>query len=218
MKAKWQYKNKNEQLILFFNGWAMDDLMIQHLESKSFDVCMFHNYNDITFNISTIKNYKFCHIIAWSVGISVANAFYEIYKPLCEKKIAIAGSPFPSDNNFGIPENIFNTTQQNLTEKNLIKFQRRTCGNSSVYKKFQDRFNTQDIENKKEELKYIQFLSQKYREQLMPWDKAIICNEDLIFPPENLKKYWSSKTEVKFINSPHYPFLFWNSWDDIIKL
>ena len=47
MKYKWLVKKNNKSLIIFFNGWGMDESVVRHLESGSYDVLMFYDYNTL---------------------------------------------------------------------------------------------------------------------------------------------------------------------------
>ena len=48
MKYKWLNKEvNNSKLILFFNGWGMDDNVVKHLDVEDYDVLMFYDYNTL---------------------------------------------------------------------------------------------------------------------------------------------------------------------------
>ena len=74
MKYKWLNKNNNQKLIVFFNGWGMDENVVKHLDTEDYDVLMFYDYNtlDSDFDFSLINNYRQKNIIAWSMGVMVA--------------------------------------------------------------------------------------------------------------------------------------------------
>ena len=76
MKAYWQNKKNNDKLIVFFNGWAMDENAIRHLECGNFDVLIIYDYRDIS--SFDFESYKEKYLIAWSMGVMVCNLFYDI--------------------------------------------------------------------------------------------------------------------------------------------
>ena len=76
MKYKWLNKKENTELIIFFNGWGMDEAVIKHLNFENYDVLMFYDYNflETDFDFSSINNYK-KHLVAWSMGVMTATLF-----------------------------------------------------------------------------------------------------------------------------------------------
>ncbi|NJM14586.1 MAG: DUF452 family protein [Bacteroidales bacterium] len=46
---------------------------------------------------------------------------------------------------------------------------------------------------------------------------AMVGRDDLIFPFQNQKKYWQGQAMVKELDMPHYPFLHFNTWQEIIE-
>ena len=48
MKYKWLNLKNNQKLIIFFNGWGMDEGVVKHLDCEGYDILMFYNYNDFT--------------------------------------------------------------------------------------------------------------------------------------------------------------------------
>ena len=57
MKYKWLNKKNNEELILFFNGWGMDESVVSHINPENFDVIMIYDYNNLEFDWSVIEGY-----------------------------------------------------------------------------------------------------------------------------------------------------------------
>ena len=74
MKHKWLNKKNNQKLILFFNGWGMDECVVKHLEPEDYDVLMFYNYNTLEtdFDFESLNIYPEKNIIAWSMGVMVS--------------------------------------------------------------------------------------------------------------------------------------------------
>ena len=44
MEYKWLNRKNNSKLIVFFNGWGMDENIVAHLEFDEYDVLMFYDY------------------------------------------------------------------------------------------------------------------------------------------------------------------------------
>ena len=50
MKYKWLNRINNSKLIVFFNGWAMNDSAIQNLSYDDFDILMINDYRKFNFD------------------------------------------------------------------------------------------------------------------------------------------------------------------------
>ena len=46
MKYKF-YENNNNKLIIFFNGWGMDEIIISHLDREDYDLLILYDYRDV---------------------------------------------------------------------------------------------------------------------------------------------------------------------------
>ena len=60
MKYKWLNQKNNQKLIVFFNGWGMDEFVVNHLQAEEYDVLMFYDYNSLTidFDLKTLGRYS----------------------------------------------------------------------------------------------------------------------------------------------------------------
>ena len=94
MKYKWLNKSNNKKLIVFFNGWGMDEKVVSHLSFNDFDVLMFYNYTDTDKSDFDFSNYEYKILLAWSMGVYVSNIYYETFKGF-DKYIAINGTQYP---------------------------------------------------------------------------------------------------------------------------
>ena len=105
MKYKWLNINQNNKVIVFFNGWGMDESVVYHLDFSDYDVLMFYDYNnlDTNFDFNSLDKYKNKSLIAWSMGVMVATLFHKIEY---NATTAINGTLKPIDNDFGIPQRI----------------------------------------------------------------------------------------------------------------
>ena len=73
MKYKWLNKVNNQKLIIFFNGWGMDESVVSHLDCENYDILMFYDYNtlDTDFDFESLNIYPKKNLIAWSMGVMV---------------------------------------------------------------------------------------------------------------------------------------------------
>lgn len=202
MKAVWQNKKNNDKLIVFFNGWAMDENAVKHLECKNFDVLIIYDYRDISsFNF---ESYKEKYLIAWSMGVMVCNLFYDILNNF-DKKIAIAGTSEMINDNYGIPEKIYNLTIRMFNEQSKDKFM-ENMGFSNIKL-------SRSTEELKEELIALKSVNPN---KIIAFDSAIVPLKDKIVPSKNQLNYWKNK--AKTLDLPHYIFSNFKSWQEILCL
>lgn len=220
MKSSWLIKTNSKKLILFFNGWSLDENIVKHLDSDNYDVLMFYDYANLEISqelLVEIGTYKETNIIAWSFGVWACNAIMNKFNRL-KNIIAINGTPIAIDDNFGIPEKIFNLTLSNLSEKNYLHFYKNMFAN------FEERFlgglSNRCIENQRQELVQIQDLASEFGviKQHQQFNKVFVGALDKIIPAKNQMKFWSQNEELQIVelNEGHYIFNLFESWDEII--
>jgi biotin synthesis protein BioG len=126
MKKLWINKKNNPDLLLFFNGWGMDEKPFNHLAvDNDLDILMVYDYTTLD-DVKELDAYKTVHLVAWSLGVFAAA------KVLAGKKfasaVAINGTLKPIDEGEGIAPAIFQGTIDLWSEASRMKFNRRMCG------------------------------------------------------------------------------------------
>jgi biotin synthesis protein BioG len=218
MKRKWLNKENNKSCILFFNGWGMDENTVCHLDSNSFDICMFNDYNPVSEIDENFNKYENIYLIAWSLGVwASAKVLYQTEIKIT-KAIALNGTQNPIDINKGIPPVVFNATLNGWNEKSRNKFNMRILGGRKQYTQFNESLSTRDIENQKDELSYILNEVSQNKTHEIKFDCALVGSQDLIFSSNNQLNYWNAKTRIVKAEAPHFPFAGFKSWNEIIKL
>ena len=133
---------------------------------------------------------------------------------------AVNGTPRPIDDNFGIPENIFRGTLDNLTAEGMKRFNRRMCG-SRIYSHNTRNFLPARWKRLKTRLQHIynlcngQSMTNADDTTSIQWTRAIISSDDHIFPAANQRNYWNGRCPVTEITAPHYPFYLWKQWNEL---
>ncbi|MCD8378174.1 MAG: DUF452 family protein [Candidatus Gastranaerophilales bacterium] len=205
MNYKWLKHTNSNSLIIFFNGWGMDDFIVSSLDCCGFDVIVFYDYNNLDTDIS-FDEYSEKHIIAWSMGVMISQLFdFGDIK----SATAICGTPNVIDDKYGIPERIYNLTVKGFNELSAGKFMARMFIDTPPFEKFSDRI----FESQKTEL--IKMLEYKDREPVrkINFTKAIVSDSDRIIPYNNQINYW--KTPV-IIHAGHCPFLLYKKWAELL--
>ena len=74
MKYEWLNRENNSEIIVFFNGWGMDENIVSHLDFDGYDVLMFYDYNSLEtdFDFSLLNKYSKRYLTAWSMGVMIA--------------------------------------------------------------------------------------------------------------------------------------------------
>ncbi len=208
MISKWINRKGNSSLILFFNGWGMDENVLSDMNHVGFDVLMIYDYTSPQLILPDISNYSQKILIAWSMGVwaaSEANIEADI-------RIAINGTPMPVDDVYGINVNRVLGTIDNWSSTSARKFNIRMMGGNEMNNQ-QHLLPQRSIDSQKVELQSIYNRASGYPTK---WDKAIIGSIDLIFSTQNQQNYWCNKAEIALIEMPHWPFGKFNNWQSII--
>ena len=200
MKYKWLNKNNNSKLILFFNGWGMDECVVKHLRAEDYDVLMFYDYNSLEtdFNFKTINSYQTKHLIAWSMGVMIASLFDSDYT----SKTAINGTLKPIDDKFGIPTKIYKLTLKGFSPKGAERFIRNMFSEECELP-----VPTRDFENQKSEL--VALTRYKSKDDFK-YDKVILSSEDKIIPTKNQIAFWGIEPNIESGHSPFNHFIKWS--------
>ncbi len=208
MQFTWINKQNNKNLIVFFNGWGMDEKIVSRLKCNDFDVLVFFDYENFEIPDFDFLIYENKYLICWSMGVYVCNYFYEKFKSF-NKFIAINGTQKPIDDNYGIPETAYNLTIDNFNELTCSKFMKKISSTVDL-KEYCSR-NIDELKNELIKLKELKV--QKY----LNFDKAIISIKDRIFPYKNQMNFWSAKkTKILEISSSHYVFDLFENWSDLL--
>ena len=210
MKHYWLNKRNNEKLILFFNGWGMDEKSVQHLNCDDFDVLVFFDYRTLQTDANIwneINSYSEIYLAGWSMGVMISSIFAERISNIVSK-IAIAGTLLPIDDAYGIPVKIYELTANNFNDLSRKKFLRK------MFAVDDSKFINRDTPALKDELIALQGVSAMD----VDFDKAIIPLSDKIIPVQNQINFWQAKSQTKIVQLQcgHYPFFEFKSWKEII--
>lgn len=204
MKYKWLNQRNNQKLIIFFNGWGMDECVVNHLLPEDYDVLMFYDYNtlDTDFDFKLIEIYPKKYLIAWSMGVMTATLFDIDYV----SKTAVNGTLKPINNKFGIPNRIYDLTLKGFSPKGAERFIK------SMYNETSENicFSKREFENQKSEL---EALTHYEANQNFKYDRIFISSKDKIIPTKNQVAFWGIESNI---DSGHAPFNHFNKWSELL--
>lgn len=213
-----KFQRKNENLIIFFSGFMMNPELFDFLSLNSHDLFFIYDYRnfelDETF-FEDIESYFKVNLVAFSLGVTIAATIMKKSKKELIDAIAINGTLKPINDFFGIPEKVFNGTLENLSEDSLDKFYRRVFG--SYYDNVKKNL-IYNVDKAKTELLNMQGFIQSNSLLENIYYKAIVSEDDRIFPPTNQISFWQKEVNVIFLQGSHFPFYKFKSWDDILNV
>lgn len=203
MKQVYIIHEHHPQLLLFFAGWGADETPFKEYRPAGSDYMICYDYRDLSFSYEVLEEYESVVIIGWSMGVWAASQVMGNIKssaeastasralPTVRAAIAINGTPFPIDEERGIPPAIYHGTLEGLTGASLHKFLRRMCANSAEFKQFLAVTPRRPLEELREELTAIEQMHATLPASTFEWNTAIIGTNDRIIPPGNQKKAWT---------------------------
>lgn len=218
MKSKWLHQKRSDKLIVFCNGWGMDEYPLAPLESHEWNVLMFYDYADLTPDQDLHKlvdEYKEIVLIAWSMGVWVGQELFNPFITELKAALAVNGTLFPIDDQFGIPEDVVQATLANLDEKQRLKFYHRMCRDRALYRSFLSNQPQRSVESQRNELAVLLETAQGHSREKSIYDCAFVSEHDFIMPTKNQLDFWPEKI-VRQIDGTHFPFYAYSSWDEIV--
>ncbi len=230
MKCHWIQQRHKPALLLFFNGWGMDQHPVQHLQADTgHDVLMFYDYRDLELDesvLAVVNAYAELSVIAWSMGVWAYAQVYKKFSPNIRYTIAINGSCRPIHETYGISPSVYQATIDHFSQQGKQKFFKRMCVSRDCFAQFQACRPQRALAEQHEELIAIQQQSttqesrtqeSRTQEPFVPYfSRALIARQDRIIPGDSQRHYWEGTTEYTYIDAPHFPFFLWKSWSAIL--
>ena len=203
MKHQTIQNNHSRNIILFFAGWGMDATPFRAFTDLGKDCMIVYDYSDFKadFDISRYSGY---YVVAWSFGVYAAAYWLTTQKKKPLKAIAINGTLSPIDDECGIPCKIFDATLNGLSEKSLLKFIRRMCGNNISYNWFMENRPARTIDSLRNELIAMKEISSQHQPVFDKWDVAYISEKDYIFPTDNQTRAWNNISKHIILNGEYH--------------
>ena len=219
MKHLWIKQSQTQHLMVFFNGWGMDARPVEFLEvAPENDLLMFYDYRNVDIDVHLppqLQRYESIRVLAWSMGVWAYSQLHLEGIDNIEYAIALNGTCLPIHDKYGIPPGIYQTTIDHFSEAGREKFFRRMCGSHSTFQRFQDYVPNRSLREQQEELIAIQKQAQEQREHRYCYNHVLISNRDKIIPTAHQLHSWKGKVKYTMIDSPHFPFFLWKSWEEV---
>ena len=114
MKTEWIRQGEHDELVVLFNGWGMDRAIFDFIDlGTARDLLHCYDYRDPACPIdfeSLAQQYATIHLVAWSMGVSVAGRVCAEHAEKLGVKLAISGSLPVIDDAQGIPVDAWQAT------------------------------------------------------------------------------------------------------------
>lgn len=216
MKTK-LISTQQANLIIYFAGWGTPASVVSHLAlPNGYDLLICYDYQDLNFPAFDFSRYQTVRLVAWSMGVWVAE------KVLPEINLASAtainGTLFPKHDLWGIPLQIFDGTLQTLNAENRLKFERRMCGDKqllNVYLALPEQRSLAEIHHELEVLNTA--IEANLVTPKLHWTNVIIGEKDRIFSAQNQLAFWQDK-KVRMAHlskGEHYLWQHFSEWEQL---
>ncbi len=204
MKQIFLKKEGNSGLLLFFAGWGADEHLFTAPVLDGYDCMLCYDYRALDFDSSLLDGYASVRLLAWSMGVWVAQHVASCLKLNYDRKVAVNGTSYPIDDKKGIPYAVFMGTLEGISVPTLYKFRRRMCGSAKELQEFTARMPQRALEELRDELAALQrFVAESDAGDASFWDEAIAGKNDFIFPFENQMNAWKN-IHVQVMDIAHY--------------
>ena len=227
MKYKWLNRRENKKIILFYNGWGMDENVVKHLDTENYDVLMFYDYNnlDTDFDFELLNIYEEKNLIAWSMGVMVATLIPPLTRHFVTPSptrgegivVAINGTLKPIDAEFGIHPRIYDLTINGFNEKGRERFISSMFdiqASSSLFPL------AREINEQHTELIALKELCDStltpaftLGEGKVFYNNILISDNDKIIPTKSQVAFWGIEPNIK---GGHCPFFQFSKWSELL--
>lgn len=221
MKLHWQVREQLPRLLLFFNGWGMDERLLGMIEPPAgrdlLAVCDYTDLQGVEELRAAVAHYPAAELVAWSMGVwAAATVFGGPAGVRFEKAVAVNGTGRPIDDVYGIPADLFHATLDGFSERARDSFFRRMCDGREACGEFLPHAPLRDVEDQRRELLALARQVAAAPVPPGPFTSAVVGTRDRIMPPENQARYWQGVVPCRMTRLPHLPFSLRTGWREIL--
>jgi hypothetical protein len=219
MKLNWLAQRGAPQLLLFFNGWGMDERVVAHLAPPAgCDLLEVHGYADRDGAPleRVLAGYGSFVLVAWSFGVWAAAVVLAAVRRVPAVAVAINGTCRPIDAEYGIPPQLYRATLERFSAPALDSFTRRMCGGPEALAHYRARASRRSLDDQGDELRALAADVPATPVPASPFTRAIVGSADRIVPPRHQSRCWEGAAATSVLPLPHYPFCALERWEQIL--
>ncbi len=212
MTVRLLHRAENGKLLLFFNGWSMDDTLFEGWENPGFNVMTVHDYTAPE-ALPDLSPYTELHLAAWSLGVRIAAELLAGAPYRFESAAAFNGTLRPVDPEYGIEPAVFSGTVANWgDERARARFYRRLAGTAEF------RLPQRSPESQQAELAALEKHILSAPVPANVFKTARIGGRDRIIPAAAQRSFWSGEAVsiIEESEAPHFPFRNIHSFEELI--
>lgn len=221
MRLQWLVREGHRRLLVFFNGWGMDERLLGMVEPPTgrdlLAVCDYTDLRGADAVRAAVANYPAADLVAWSMGVWAAATIFGSAGALFEKAVAVNGTGRPIDDEYGIPGGLFHATLDTFSGRARDSFFRRMCDGRDACGEFLPHAPLRDVEDQRRELLALARNAAASVQPPGPFTSAVIGSRDRIMPPENQLRYWQGAIPCRTVNLPHLLFSSRSGWREILE-
>ena len=222
MKQKWINRTGSDKIVVFFNGWGLDENPFLKMDTEGYDLLMYYQYDNLDCPglFRDYYNYQKAAYIGYSFGaasmVRHLNNIIGLNPGDCRfDYFAVNGTLAPINDIFGIRKDIFEKTLADMKKTGIEAFYKNLFDDKDDFNEFMDLKPMRDFEG---QVKELESLSEEFSENIINSNacliqKALISEKDRIFNSRSQHAYWESvNVPVVGIKGGHFPYFRWNSW------
>lgn len=221
MRVHWQVREGHPRLLLFFNGWGMDERLLAMIDPPAgrdlLAVCDYTDLRGADVVRAAVARYPAADLVAWSMGVWAAATVFGAGSGQFGKAVAVNGTGRPIDDDYGIPASLFHATLDGFSERARDSFFRRMCDGRETCGEFLPHAPLRGVEDQRRELLALARDAAEGAAPPGPFTSAVVGTRDRIVPPENQERYWQGAIPCRRVQLPHLPFSRRSGWGVILE-
>lgn len=217
MRLSWLHRTGKGKILVFCNGWAMDEQPFTFLHAEQYDVLVLYGYNHFSLTDelrNILAGYPERVLMAWSMGVWAGQQLFAGCADLFGRRIAINGTLCPVDEIRGIPPALCQGTWANWGVDSRVKFYRRMFQSVDDWQRFSAHLPARQPDEQKAELAFLLAKVGCLPSIASIYQQVCISLADRIITSANQLFYWQGAPISRLVGG-HFPFYAWQSWDRI---
>lgn len=216
MQCRWTRRGGSRELIVFFNGWGMDETPFACVPAREHDLYMVCDYRKLApLEFTPFAGYDRMHLIAWSMGVWAAAQVLAGRESAFDSRVALAGTLCPIDDKLGLAPARYETMAQRFSASVLEEFQASMFDLPDHLARFQAARPDRPLAELGEEMLAFRAAVEQTGPPADLYTSRIVTSRDRVFPGRNQLRAWGRDNCIA-TSWPHFPFYLLDDWADLL--